>query len=176
MRRTISEQKVLKKLGIPNFRHMTKDKIVKFASYLPNMDREVAKKALEQFPEFKQLTLELVNHYEAMIGRILKSNDESVKSFYDACMVVLESLKKELDNPELTVAEKNRIEDRMLDVVQRMSEKDSENKRFLASIAKISGGVVACLVLAVAATLGASMQIKLPSNVDDDDGDYAEVD
>ena len=55
MKRTISEQKVLKKLGISDFRHMTKDKIVTFASMLPYMDPEVAKKALDQFPSFKEL-------------------------------------------------------------------------------------------------------------------------
>ena len=32
MQRSIKEQKILKKLGISDFRHMTKDKIVKFAS------------------------------------------------------------------------------------------------------------------------------------------------
>lgn len=50
MRYNLSEKKVLKKLGIEDFRHMTKDKIVQFASMLPQMDPEVAKKALEQFP------------------------------------------------------------------------------------------------------------------------------
>lgn len=34
MQRTISEQKVLKRLGIQDFRHMTKDKIMKFATML----------------------------------------------------------------------------------------------------------------------------------------------
>ena len=46
MNRTLSEQKVLKKLDIPDFRHLTKDKIIAFASLLPQMDTEVAKKAL----------------------------------------------------------------------------------------------------------------------------------
>ena len=56
----MSEKKVLKKLGIPDFRHMTKDKVVKFVSLLPNMDPEVAKKALEQFPAFADLAKEMV--------------------------------------------------------------------------------------------------------------------
>ena len=63
MQRTISEKKVLKKLGITDFRHMTKDKVVKLASMLPYMDPEVAKKALEQFPAFKDLASDLVSQY-----------------------------------------------------------------------------------------------------------------
>lgn len=58
MKRTLSEKKVLKKLGIPDFRHMTKDKVVEFASMLSRMDPEVAKKALEQFPEYAKNVLE----------------------------------------------------------------------------------------------------------------------
>ena len=55
MKRTISEQKALKLLNIPDFRHLTKDKIVEFASLLYRMDPEVAKKALEQIPEYVKL-------------------------------------------------------------------------------------------------------------------------
>lgn len=48
MNRILTEQNVLNKLGISDFRHMAKDKIVKFASMLPYMDPEVAEKALER--------------------------------------------------------------------------------------------------------------------------------
>ena len=49
MSRKLTEAKVLKTLEIPDFRHMTKDKIGSFVSMLPNMDPEVAKKALDQY-------------------------------------------------------------------------------------------------------------------------------
>lgn len=48
----LSEQRVLKKLEIEDFRHLTKAKVIKLASMLDRVDTEVAKKALEQFPEF----------------------------------------------------------------------------------------------------------------------------
>lgn len=60
MQRTISEQRVLKQLGITDFRHMTKGKVVRFASMLSYMDLDVAKKVLEQFPAFKDLAGYLV--------------------------------------------------------------------------------------------------------------------
>jgi len=44
MKHTLSEKRVLSKLGIADFRQMTKDKVVKFASMLPYMDPEIAKK------------------------------------------------------------------------------------------------------------------------------------
>ena len=45
MARSLTEQKVLKKLGIDDFRHLTKDKVITMASMLDRMDPEVAKKA-----------------------------------------------------------------------------------------------------------------------------------
>lgn len=44
MGRSLTEQKVLKKLGIEDFRHLTKDKVIKMASMIDKMDPEVAKK------------------------------------------------------------------------------------------------------------------------------------
>lgn len=81
MKRTLTEQKVLKKLGISDFRHMTKDKIVKFASMLPYMDPEVAKKALDQFPAFKELVSQLVVEYKAIVEKVLAENTASQDAF-----------------------------------------------------------------------------------------------
>ena len=47
--KVLSESQVLEKLDIPDFRHLSKDKIMTFFSMLPSMDPEVAKKAIEQF-------------------------------------------------------------------------------------------------------------------------------
>ncbi len=47
--RPYTEQQVLKKLDIPDFRHLTKEKVIAFATMVPKMNPEVAKKALEQF-------------------------------------------------------------------------------------------------------------------------------
>ena len=60
----MNEQKVLKKLDITDFRHLTKDKVIKMASMLDKMDPEVAKKALEQFPEFANTTKEMLSEYK----------------------------------------------------------------------------------------------------------------
>ena len=67
MKRMLTEQQVLKKMDIPDFRHVTKDKIITFASMLPNMDPEVAKKALEQFPDFAKTSLEVMKEYKALV-------------------------------------------------------------------------------------------------------------
>ena len=96
MSRTLTEQKVLKKLGIPDFRHMTKDKVMKFASMLHKMDREVAIKALEQFPEFANATTEIVAYFKEIVAKGFEENSASQNAFYSMCESINETLKQEL--------------------------------------------------------------------------------
>lgn len=60
----LTEQEVLEILDIPDFRHMSKDKVMKFASELPNMDPQVAKTALLQFPEFAATTRDVMSCFQ----------------------------------------------------------------------------------------------------------------
>ena len=48
----ITETEALKSLDISDFRHPTKDTMIKMVSMLDQMDPEVAEKILEQCPEF----------------------------------------------------------------------------------------------------------------------------
>ncbi|RGG56132.1 hypothetical protein [Blautia sp. AF19-10LB] len=61
MDRLLTEQKALKKLGIEDFRHLTKDKAIMMVSMLDKMEPEITKKAIEQFPHFSD-TMYTVNH------------------------------------------------------------------------------------------------------------------
>ena len=158
MKRTLTEQKVLKKLGISDFRHMTKDKIVKFASMLPYMDPEVAKKALDQFPAFKELVSQLVVEYKAIVEKVLAENTASQDAFYTACNSILESLQRELQSHDLTQEEKDRIENKMLEVAKLIGEKDSANKRFLVKVIAIASFAVVGIVGTAASLLGSNSQ------------------
>lgn len=60
IRRRIDEKDLLKMLGIPSFRYMSKEKLASFVSALPDVDPDVAKKALEQFPDLSAAITEIV--------------------------------------------------------------------------------------------------------------------
>ena len=62
--RLMSEKEVLQKLGIPDFRHLSKKTAVQFISSIPQMDPEVAKKALDQFPELANMALGIAKEYK----------------------------------------------------------------------------------------------------------------
>lgn len=150
---------------------MTKDKIVKFASMLPYMDPEVAKKALEQFPAFKDLASDLVTQYKGIIDKAIDGNEVSQKAFYDACNSIIQSLQKELEDDGITSEEKDRIEEKMIRVAQMIGEKDSENKGFLLKVLGIGAFVVTIVGGAAAAILGSNTQISQKDDYDDDNKD-----
>lgn len=146
---TLSEKKVLKKLDISDFRHMTKDKIVQFASMLPNMDPEVAKKALEQFPEFKDLAIEVVHTLQQSVETAMKSNDDSQNAFYEACNRVIDDLNNHLSSSNLTPEQEQSIRSDIIRVLEMMSEKDSENKAHL--LMTVRSFCVSAVVITLAA-------------------------
>ena len=49
-----TENDVKKALAIDSFRNISKDKIMEFVSAIPNMDKEVAIKIIEQFPSYSE--------------------------------------------------------------------------------------------------------------------------
>lgn len=160
----MSEEKVLKKLDIVDFRHLTKDKVIKMASMLDKMDPEVAKKALEQFPEFANTTKEMLKDYKESLDKGLESNNESVAKVYDSYNAIIAALQKELENEELTFEQKKCIIEQMKDVAEKVDKKDSENKKFIAGMATLATVVVGGTIAVLASVLGGNTQIEANDN------------
>lgn len=74
MSRTLSEEKALKKLGIPDFRHLSKEKAIQLVSMLDRVDPEVAKKALEQYPQFAKVGIQTLVDWKETVGKALVEN------------------------------------------------------------------------------------------------------
>lgn len=174
---TLSEKKVLKKLGIPDFRHMTKDKIVKFVSMLPKMEPEVAKAALEQFPEFAGMAKEIVSQYTDIVNNVLKEDGNRHKAFIDACNTILQTLQEELRDEQIDKEERSRIEDKMIEVAKLIRDKDKEDKAFALKIVAGVGSVVVIAVLAGASAIGSKIGV-LTSLIgkDNSEDNYIDVD
>lgn len=166
MSKPLTEQKVLKKLGIQDFRHLTKDKVITMASMLDKMDPEVAKKAIEQFPDFSTTMKEILQDYKESLNRAQQSNDESVKSFYDSCDTIISALQKELEKDNYTFEEKKYIIDKMMEVNKLKGEKDSENKRFIATMALFSAAAVTVVAGVLSSALGGNTKLEMQDNDD----------
>lgn len=164
MNRLLTEQKVLKKLGIEDFRHLTKDKVITMASMLDKMDPEVAKKAIEQFPNFSDTMKEILRDYKESLDKAQEANAESVKSFYDSSNIIINSLQKELERNDLTFEEKKYIIDKMVEVNKMKGDKDSENKKFIATMALLGVATVGIVAGALSSALGGNTKIEMQDN------------
>lgn len=156
----MNEEKVLKKLKIKDFRHLSKEKVVDFISMLPEMDPEVAKAAIGQFPEFTSMVKSITADYKDQIKELSKSNDDSMKSCYEAAKNILKALDKMLKNKDLSYDEKMEIITKMQEIQKMMNEKDSENKKFIRDIASIAGVVIIAVAGAAATLLGGNIKGK----------------
>jgi ribosomal protein S17E len=161
MGKVLTEQKVLERLNIDDFRHLTKDKIITMASMLDEMDPEVAKKALEQFPQFSKEVKEMLNGYKDTLDKNLESNRESVQSYYDSCKTIINSLEKQLDTHNISFEERKYIIEKMVEISDKMGEKDSQNKKFLAAIAGAGATAVCAVVGIFASVLGGNTKIDI---------------
>lgn len=173
---TLTEEQVLKKLNIPDFRHITKDKIMTFFSTLSYMDPEVAKKAIEQFPEFAGTVKELIFEYRQILDKAFNDNTESVKSYYVFCYCILDSLSEILKQDNLTFEEKQYIIAQMLEIESRINKKDTENKKHTIKILGLATAFITFLGFALAAGIGVHTNVMPPDDSDDSDDSDDEYD
>ena len=160
MKHSLTENKVLRKLDIPDFRHMTKDKVVSFVYMLPQMDPEVAKRALEQFPAFAETSLAIVNCLRENLGDIVDSNAANAAEFNARCQDALNALETLLLRDDLSDAGREQAINGIMGVLELMREFDRENKAFLKGLLQdilaVSLIIVICLTIPLGLKLNTS--------------------
>lgn len=146
-----NEAEVKRALDIESWRNLSKDKIVRFAAMMPDMDTEVALKIVEQFPVFKQFALDALDGIEKQHASTLGHNKSSQDQTHLAFQETRALLKEELDREGLTWEERKHILEMIMSLASLESDKDSENKRFLGAMFE-KGGMIAlgALTLGVA--------------------------
>ncbi|MBW3080149.1 hypothetical protein [Bifidobacterium saguinibicoloris] len=159
MAKQLNEQQVLKKLGIPDFRHMTKEKAITLVSMLDRVDPRVAMEALKQFPALAGMLVDEAKEYREIIFRAFDSNDQSNKAAMDTINKVIDVLSGRLDKDDLTDEERLRLTQQIVDLAKMAADKDSENKQFhIRLAATVTAAFVALAGVAVVA-LGGNAKI-----------------
>ena len=155
----LTADQVKEYLNIPDFRSLSRDKIIEFVSAIPLMDKDVAIKIIEQFPEFSNYAQVIVSHFDTSFDRILEENGNSSSAVLEGYRATLETL-GELAQMENTSPEDRRFfAQKMIEVTDRMAEFDSCNKGFLAGMAKLLAWVAGCGLLIIGSVvLGVHMK------------------
>lgn len=144
MEYTENEKQMLALLERTNFRNLSKDDLISYASKLNELRPEVAVKVIAQFPELASLITSSLAEYKGMLDTIVASDDESIKlsyatfnqeidkfntsrkEFIDFADKVRADLSKCLDNPKLNPEERKDIFEREMEILRMVEHKDSE--------------------------------------------------
>ena len=157
MPKKLTEAKVLKKLNITDFQHQTKDSIITLASIIDKVDPEVAKKALEQFPEFTGAMRQAFTDQKQLLDESLKNNAESVRSYYETCDAIITTCQKELEKDVWSFEQRCYFIEQMKEILYLKGEMDSKNKTFIGHIntllAVVIGGALGAALTAVGTNL-----------------------
>ena len=144
MEYTPMEKEVLSLFDRTDFKNITKNELISYASRLSKLRPEVAKEVIAQFPELAKLIQSTATEYKGMLETIVASDDESIKQVYSIldkeldsakesrreyskmASRVLDDLSKGLSDPDLSAEEKSKIREQELEVLRMVDKKDSE--------------------------------------------------
>lgn len=154
----VTEDAVKKALDIESFKNISKDKIMEFVSAIPNMDKDIAIKIIEQFPEYTELANKMLSQLSAMCNNAMKENGESQKESIAAYKKILDDLGELLKKDTITAEKRVQITEQMIAVADRISAKDTENKDFLNGVIKYGVPIIGGALVLGASILGVNVK------------------
>ena len=83
MEYTPAEQRILSMMQRADFRNISKNDILSFASELGKLNPDVAREIIAQFPEYSAMINQIISECKNELDKILDSDDKSAERFYD---------------------------------------------------------------------------------------------
>ena len=175
-KRYVTENDVKRALKIDSFRNLSKDKVMEFASMIPDMDKDVAIAIINQFPSYADFGKTAISKYMEVCNKLLDNNKESQSSAIYSYQSVLDTLSKRMETACNTEEERKAITEDMITVADKIAELDQKNKQFLKDMTNRVICGIAIAVCAIGAALGVKSSINgsntLPQ-VSDNNDNYA---
>ena len=156
----VSVEEVKNALKIDSFRNLSKDKIMEFVSLIPSMDKEVAIKIIEQYPAFAKLSESMVAQLNKMCDTALEKNEESQRLTIQAYKQILDELSNQLHMEDISKEDREKITKQMIEIADKISVKDTENKAFIDKMVKYSTGFAIGALVLGATILGVNIKGK----------------
>ena len=149
----VTEEEAKKLLKVDDWRAISKEKIMDFISFIPKIDKDLAISIINQFPNYVSFGTNIINSLIMLCDNTNKDLLEGQKQCLEAYKLVLESLKKQLDNP-LSPEERDKINEQMIEIANAISEKDSEKNKIIDGIVSNGQKIITVTLVVGAAILG----------------------
>lgn len=155
----ITEQSVKDKLGIKNWKDLSKDKVIELVNIfetIPNLDKDVFLKIIGNVPEVISGFKEVANLYKDEISQSSKASSET-KNYYTNVSNRLFDL---LDKENITDEDKKQIYSLISEVNSYVKQIDSDEKQSSNQSKKVLGGLAIAFITVVGALLGVKAKVK----------------
>ena len=144
MEYTNKEKEFLDLTKRTDFKNLSKNDVISYASKLSEMRPEVATQVLEQYPEVVKLIHTTITEYKEILAEVIASDDKSLdnfysvadrelqnidnnrEQFYDYAGKVYADLSKCLDNPNLAYEQQNEIIEQEMEILRMITQRDNE--------------------------------------------------
>ncbi|MDN6162205.1 MAG: hypothetical protein L0I79_05455 [Atopostipes sp.] len=126
-----NENQLMNRLGIENWRYLSKDKVTEFVSMMPDIDKEVMFKIIKQFPEFSKFGRDALNILNESTEQLSKSNSKDSKEYLEVIKETQSILKKELDKNNIDSEERKYIIEQIMKIAEIVRDMEEGNKSFL---------------------------------------------
>ena len=156
MEYTNNEKQILSLMERTDFRNLSKNDVLSYASKLNELRPEVAQQVIAQFPELAKLIQSTMAEYKDILEKIVASDDESTnqvygvinkevdnaaesrKEFIEYADKVRADLSKCLNNPNLTAEQQKDILDRQMEIFKAVDKKDTEIREHEMEMARMA--------------------------------------
>ena len=171
----MTEKQLLKKLDIPDWRHLSKDKVAVLANDFCKLDPEVAKSILAQFPKFSETALELVEQMQESFKLSTSSVKDIDTQVLQNIQSTIEWLRTELPNTSEEL--KPKIIDTIVKLIEEQRTITESHKKFhLDSLKSISQTVGIATIGLMTAIGGYFVINNSKQNTNDTDNNYVDID
>lgn len=147
MEYTDKEKEIMALIDRTDFRNLSKNDFISYASKLNELRPEVAAQVIAQYPEYVNFVHSCLSEYKDMLDTIIASDDASLKQTLDLIHQEIEhsdqsrteyiqfaakvqaDCSKCLDNPDMTPEQRQEIIDREIEIMKMVNQKDTEARK-----------------------------------------------
>lgn len=145
-----NEVQIKKALGIETWRNLSRDKVIRFAAMMPDMDKEVMLEIIKTFPEFTKYGNDLLESLRETIQTTIDKNSEDYRTALAVIQKTQDICSEQLNRTDISSEERVLIWNNLMEVTRMIPIMDKENKKhyeFLSN--KYFKATTAALIAAV---------------------------
>lgn len=157
----LTEKQIKKALKVKDWKSLPLDKYDDLAQLLVNSKKEVALGIVNQLPDYMTYAREMLVQLTGVCEKVMASADAAHQNTINSYLLVLNTLKEELETKKLFWWRRRKITNQMMEIAEKIAEADKEHKKYILDVFKTFGQIGAAIgTLALTVVLVAKDIVK----------------